>query len=283
MKPFWLMGRLGTVRAEPVEARCAQPPFDRLRANGVAYLVAGSLAALALAGCAAGGTPRTGTEAAAACRELPAADGTRLTMIRQTLTAGRPHAALAYLDEAAFDAPEAELLRADALRQTGRADAAAKLYEALRGSCLAGFAHQGLGLIARRAGRLDESAEHLHRARLALPTDAAIRNDYGEALLARGERDEAVHEFLTAMELGADDRRAALNLLFVLVRAGDEDKVAAFAHQAGLSPADVAAVRRRAAQAGPAWPDDARPVLGPAPAAPRETAAPPLPSSGVTP
>lgn len=241
-----------------------------------------ALAALALAGCVTDGALRAGGETTAACRELPAADSTRLTMIRQALAAGRPHAALAYLDEAASDAPEAQLLRADALRQTGRAEAAARLYEGLRGSCLAGFAHQGLGLIARRAGRIDESAGHLRRARLALPTDTAIRNDYGEVLLARGEQGEAVHEFLTAIELGPNDRRAASNLLFVLVRAGDEGKAADFARQAGLSAEEVAAVRRRAAQAGHPWQDDARPVLGPAPTA-RKAVEPSLPSSGVMP
>lgn len=55
-----------------------------------------------------------------ACAEISTEEATRLGLIRQMLLEGKPHAAIAHLDAARIKNEQAELLRADALRQTGR-------------------------------------------------------------------------------------------------------------------------------------------------------------------
>lgn len=183
---------------------------------------------------------------AGACREVPAADAAKLTVIRQMLTAGKPHAAIAYLDAVAIAAPESDLLRADGLRQTGREDEAAVVYRTLLRSCVAGYAHQGLGLIASNRGAVGEAVAALSEARRALPADPAIRNDYGYALMLAGKDDEALHEFLTSLELAPNDRRAANNLLVLLLRKGDEERATRFAEQFGVSGGDLGKLREAA-------------------------------------
>lgn len=180
------------------------------------------------------------------CRELPPAASTRLGVIRQMLVAGKPHAAIAYLDAARVEAPQADLLRADGLRHTGRADEAGRLYRKLLGSCVAGYAYQGLGLSASQAGRKQEAVAHLQAASAALPVDASVRNDYGYALMMTGENDTALHEFLTAIELAPNQRRAAHNLLLLLSRSGDDAKAAVFAKNFGVSADELAGIRQLA-------------------------------------
>lgn len=188
----------------------------------------GAMLAQPEAGRPQGGAIKAGT---GACPELPATDNTKLGLIHQMLEAGKPHAALAYLDAAAIDAPQARLLRANALRQTGSSAQASALYQDLTGSCVSGYAYQGLGLIANRAGRQGEALRQLRAATQALPVDAAIRNDYGYALMQAGELQAAQHEFLTAIELGQNNRRAVNNLIVLLLRQGENDQALAFAEQ----------------------------------------------------
>jgi Flp pilus assembly protein TadD len=183
-----------------------------------------------------------------ACKELPAAASTRLGLIRQMLTAGKPHAAIAYLDAARLDAPQAQLLRADGLRQTGRAEEADRIYRQLLRSCVAGQAYQGLGLSAGIAGKWSEAVAHLKAASAALPIDAAIRNDYGYVLMQSGDTAAALHEFLTAIELAPNQRRPAHNLILLLTRTGEDAKAAAFAEQAGITAEELAGIRRMAMQ-----------------------------------
>lgn len=180
---------------------------------------------------------------AADCNNLPPAESTKLGLIRQMLKTGKPHAAIAYLDAARISAPQAELLRADGLRQTGRENQAAQLYQRLLGSCVDGYAYQGLGLIASKAGKLQQAVNHLRAASAAMPVDASIRNDYGYALMLVNEGDHALHEFLTALELTADNRPAAHNLFLLLTRQGNHDKARLFAEKFGLSQQELARLR----------------------------------------
>lgn len=180
------------------------------------------------------------------CKALPAADGTRLGMIRQMLDGGRPHAAIAHLDAARIKAPQSDLLRADALRQTGRGKEAASLYQKLLGTCVAGNAYQGLGLLATHEGNVREAILQLHNASEALPIDPDIRNDYGYALLLAEEHEGALHEFLTAVELAPAHRQAAHNLLLLLYRTGKMDQAGKFAEQFGISAADLERLKQHA-------------------------------------
>lgn len=221
--------------------------------------------------------PHDGSEAAPAtaqalwtqgkndCKPLAAGDSSKLGIIRQMLQGGKPHAAIAYLDAAAIKAPQADLLRADGLRKTGRRAESDALYRQLTGSCVAGYAYQGLGLNASEQGKLAEAVRHLRAASAALPVDAAIRNDYGYALMSSGEREPALHEFLTAIELAPDHKRAAHNLVLLLTRNGDDAKAAAFAQRYGISADELEALRQLAGQPL-AKLDEALPALEPKPA-----------------
>lgn len=186
------------------------------------------------------------------CKELPAAASTRLGLIRQMLAAGKPHAAIAYLDASRLDVPQAQLLRADGLRQTGREEEADRIYQQLLRSCVAGYAYQGLGLSAGNAGKWGAAVTHLKAASAALPIDAAVRNDYGYALMQSGDAATALHEFLTAIELAPNQRRPAHNLILLLTRTGEDAKAAAFAEKVGISTKELAEIRQMAAQQGAA-------------------------------
>ena len=185
-----------------------------------------------------------------ACKELPAASSTRLGLIRQMLAAGKPHAAIAYLDASRLDVPQAQLLRADGLRQTGREEDADRIYRQLLRSCVAGHAYQGLGLSAGNAGKWNDAVTHLKAASAALPIDAAVRNDYGYALMQSGDSATALHEFLTAIELAPNQRRPAHNLILLLSRTGEDAKAAALAEKVGISGEELAGIRRMALQQG---------------------------------
>lgn len=203
-----------------------------------------------------------------ACKELPASASTRLGLIRQMLAAGKPHAAIAYLDASRLDAPQAQLLRADGLRQTGREEEANRLYQQLVRSCVAGHAYQGLGLSAGTAGKWTEAATHLKAASAALPIDAAVRNDYGYALMQNGQHDAALHEFLTAIELAPNQRRPAHNLILLLSRTGQEAKAIAFAEKMGISGQELARIQQVALQQGMETDEAVTGMAGPSTAGP---------------
>lgn len=177
---------------------------------------------------------------AGSCKnELPTEDATTLDFIRQILADGKPHAAIAHLDAARINDPQANLLRADALRQTGRQEQAAQIYNSLLGNCLSGYAYQGLGLIASNAGNIQQALEYLRLASSALPTDPSIRNDYGYVLMMSGQNKPALHEFLTTVELAPDYRQAANNLILLLYRDNQQSRVQAFADRFGISAEEL--------------------------------------------
>jgi len=180
------------------------------------------------------------------CEALPPAEGTKLGIIRQMLLSGRPHAAIAYLDAAHIDSPQSDLLRADGLRQTGRHEKATEIYRKLLASCVAGNAYQGLGLLAGQQGDVAEAVDQLQAASTLLPVDPDIRNDYGYALLLASNYDDALHEFLTAIELAPGNRQAAHNLLLLLYRTGQNEKAGKFAEQFGINAGDLVRLKEEA-------------------------------------
>ncbi len=168
------------------------------------------------------------------CPELSPEETTRLGLIQQMLAEGKPHAALAHLEAIKAKSERAELLRAHALRQTGRAPQAQVIYEQLASSCVSGHAYRGLGLIASQGGNLPEALRYLKAASNTLPTEHTIRNDYGYVLMQAGQNEPALHEFLTAVELAPNYRQAAHNLVLLLYKQGDLARAEAFARQFGL-------------------------------------------------
>lgn len=173
---------------------------------------------------------------------------TRLTMIRRVLDADQPYAALAHLDASGSRGPGADLLRADILRRLDRGSEAAALYRGLLSTCMVGAGQHGLGLLSGQQGKLAESLQHFRQARLAQPADPRIRSDYGYALLLSGDREAARVEFMTALELAPDHRKAALNLALLHHLNGDPSRGDALARHHKASPEELSALRREAAR-----------------------------------
>lgn len=183
-----------------------------------------------------------------ACGEISAEDATRLGLIKQMLTEGKPHAAIAHLDASQINNQQAELLRADGLRQTGRAPQAQAIYEKLANSCVSGYAYRGLGLIASNASNPTAAIDYLKTASAALPTEHTIRNDYGYVLMQSKQYETALHEFLTAVELAPDYKQAAHNLILLLYQQGDTDKAATFATRFGVEAEELQQLKKLAMQ-----------------------------------
>ncbi len=182
-------------------------------------------------------------------KELTGKEGPKLhlELIEKMLEGGRAHAALAHLDSLGPDAarPEAQLLRAEALRRTGQLEAAWKVYEPLLHSAVAAPAWRGLGLIKADQGDLVTSIAWLRRARDLSPTAGRIRNDLGYALLLNGELEQARIELVTALELEGGVR-AARNLVLVLLIEGQPTAADRVARRHEIDAAAVDRLRRRA-------------------------------------
>ena len=159
------------------------------------------------------------------------------------------------------DCSDKILLRADALRQVDRPDEARRQYERLIGGCLNAWAHHGLGLVAARQGQLDESIRELQQARQALPTDTRVRNDLGYALLLHRQWNDAQFEFLTVLDLQANEPRAMRNLVLLALAQGKSELARQLAEQFKL---DAVTIERLTSQAR----DLAQPVAPSPPAVP---------------
>jgi Flp pilus assembly protein TadD len=199
-------------------------------------------------GCISGSGPKTAEEALA--ESQPRSDPPRLhlELIEKMLESGKAHAALAHLDglspkEAA--APTARLLRGEALRRMDRLDAAWRVYEPLLLTDAAAPAWRGLALIKAEQGDLETSIAWLRRARDLQPTTARIRNDLGYALLLRGELADAENELITALELEGS-RRAARNLVLVLLLENQDESAQRLAERHKIGDAGLERLRQRA-------------------------------------
>lgn len=182
-----------------------------------------------------------------ACGEHYSAEvGLQVDMIRQQLEQGRPRAALAHLEARDFGHAETLLMRGDALRAVGRHDAADVVYQTLATGCLAAEAYQGMARNAVARGERREALLLMQEARRARPTDPAIRNDLGYLLLLEGQHHAAREELLTALELGGDGRRAASNLVMLLMQEGRTAEAERAAARHGVDAALVERLRRLA-------------------------------------
>lgn len=204
---------------------------------------------LLLSACAQLGPQQqnTGRQSADACgQDVDADSSVKLDVIEELMAQNRMHAALAHLDELGSDALQATYLRAEILRQSERPDEAGEYYQTLKDTCLKGWAHHGLGLIAGRQGQLDLALEELSFAADTLPIEPRVRNDYGYALLLNGDFQQARREFLTTLEL---DERAALaetNMVLLLFASGEPQKAAAFAKRVEMDTQTLAELEKQA-------------------------------------
>jgi Flp pilus assembly protein TadD len=206
---------------------------------------------MALAGCAldqvrneTAVTPPT----SGACPKLDAAVEVQLGLVRQMLDQDRAYAGLAHLaalDPAVQASAQARYLQAELLRHTGRAQEAETYYKGLLGSCVAGYGHHGLGLLAAEQD-LPQAIVELHEAARYWPTDPRVRNDLGYALLLADDVPAARREFMTAVELGDYKQRASLNLVLLMLYAGDDQGAGELGRQLKLSEGELERLRRRA-------------------------------------
>lgn len=186
---------------------------------------------------------------------------TYMSLISQMQAKGLYFASLAHLD--ALDqrwgaAPDSQLLRADALRETGQTGPAWQLYGQLNHGPTQARAAHGLGLLAGKSGDFAGALEHLRQASAAAPTDTAILNDLGYVLLQRGLLLDARITLMKAAELSPDNLRIWGNVALYLLVDGKPEQASALMDSRKLSPAvrnqiaDQARALREQAQASAA-------------------------------
>ncbi|RZS32146.1 hypothetical protein [Corticibacter populi] len=209
--------------------------------TGLGLLAASSV--LLLAGCAArapqgyGVAPEHNT-AAQAQQQLQAAEQaarvdteqTYLDLIVQMQQAGQWYASLAHTD--AFEQqygprPEARLLRADALRNTGQAEAARTTYLGLLEGATAARARRGLGLLLAAQGHYAQAVQQLELARRLNPIDATVLSDIAYAHMLDGRLDAARIPIQQAAQLAPNNARVQLNLALFWLASGHQAEATA--------------------------------------------------------
>lgn len=210
-------------------------------------LLAGSLA-----GCASNSVSESpwlvqkDTSAPRSCEPLTADQELVLGLSREMASAGRRHAALANLERLPSDVPQVRLSKARLLRVLGHGSEAETLYGSLLNSCLMADANHGLGQIEASRGRYTEAQGYLRNAASLSPANEAIRNDLGVVYMNQRRLSEARFELLTAMELEENSRRAALNMLTLLVYQGNWQGARELVSAKGLGSDDFKRAEQRA-------------------------------------
>jgi len=210
-----------------------------------------SLAAVA-SGCASS-TPKYLRAPSLAAPE-PAPQDSRnayLELIARMQLQGAWYASLAHVD--AFrqrygDPPALRLLQADALRETGQADAAIALYRDLSSGPQAAVAAHGLGLLAARRDGDAGSEQALARATQLQPLNADYLGDLGYARLRAGQFDQAREPLAKALELSPGNAKATANLALWAVLRGDTATAERLAQQASLNEDTLRSIQQQATQ-----------------------------------
>lgn len=167
-------------------------------------------------------------------------------LISRLLEQERYYAALAHIEaykQESGETPELLLHEARALYGLELDGQAMALFLRLRDTRLDGEAYHGLGLIAARDGDLDRATDYFIRAVRLRPTNIAMRNDLGFALLRAGRFRDARLQLATAMELDPDNERARSNLIMMMMIQGDNERAEELAASAGLDASDLAQLR----------------------------------------
>lgn len=150
-----------------------------------------------------------------------------LAVIQGLKDAGKPMAALAYLDD--FDAhypnqEAAAVLRADCLEASGDHDRAEPLYRRLAKGSRTGVPEAGLGRILAGRGDWAGAAAAYGEALKKSPADVRRLNDLGYALIKSGDAESALHPLRQATELSSNAAVSRNNLILALGRSGHDDE-----------------------------------------------------------
>ncbi len=200
---------------------------------------------------------------------------TYLQLIGQMQQQGAYYASLAHIDAFRLrygDPPELRRLQADALRETGQADAAEAIYQGLVNGNQAAAAWHGLGLIAVAQGQPAQADQDLQKAVQLQPINASYLSDLGYARLHAGQLDNAHEPLAKAAELAPGDLKINSNLALWALLRGDGAQAEAIMQHANMPQPTRDAVQKLALQLRAS----AQPVQAPAAAA---AAAPPAATS----
>ncbi len=145
--------------------------------------------------------------------------------------------------------PEIQVLRADALRETGQDKAATEAYQKLAASAKgadAAHAHHGLGLLAGRQDDFARAVMELREAAALDPVNARIASDLGYALMRAGALQDARVPVMQALELDARNPRVISNAVVWLMADGKRAQANAMMQKAALPEATRSAIRKEA-------------------------------------
>lgn len=176
-----------------------------------------------------------------------------LSMVVQMQRQGLWFASLAHIDalEARWKPSDySQLLRADALRQTGDKAVSTVLYQRLQNGPYAARAMHGQGLLAAAEGRFAEAATRLQAAQKLAPTDALLLNDLGYALLHTPRASEAGLPLKQAAQLQPKNPRIQSNLALYLALFAPPAEALAWMNQSEMSTEQRMRVLQQAQRLG---------------------------------
>ena len=158
-------------------------------------------------------------------------------LVEQRVRDGNYYAALAQIQSLPSEVATVAALRADILRQLQSPQAEA-WYVALQGSCLAGRAEHGLGLLAAQRNDYTQALKRLISASRLLPADSRVRNDLGFLYLHLNMDAPAEFELRTAYELAPEDKVPGFNLALLALLRQDEGAWAYWSDRVSLTTSD---------------------------------------------
>ena len=200
----------------------------------------------ALSGCSSSGFVREVERDTRMSDEGASEDAVYRDLIARLLAQDKHYAALAHIEEyklSGGNTPELMLYEARALYGLKLDGQAKALFLQLRDTRLQAEAQHGLGLIAARDGDLERATDYFIDAVRARPTDVAMRNDLGFALLRAGRFSDARLQLATALELEPDNERARSNLIVLMMISGDRQGVRELAASAGIEASELNRLR----------------------------------------
>ncbi|WP_018004761.1 tetratricopeptide repeat protein [Cupriavidus neocaledonicus] len=239
-------------------ARSAAVATGRMRTSAACLLLA------ALCGCAGGNNGASAMHEQAeaqvelarlrdkAARAEYSEQAVYLGLIRKMQQDGLYFASLAHIEVYVqrFGAgPEIQVMRADALRETGQDQAAIEAYQRLLATAKgaeAAHAHHGLGLLAGRQDDFARAVTALRAASALDPVNARIASDLGYALMRAGALQDARVPVMQALELDARNPRVISNAVVWLMADGKRAQANAMMQKAALPEPTRSAIRKEA-------------------------------------
>jgi len=170
----------------------------------------------------------------------------KLEMVDTLMARDRNFAALAQLQSSEQNNQEYWQRYGELLAKTGDLPRAERLFIGMRDKCDSSEAYHGLGMVALKQGKLDQSLALLEMAVNRMPASAAARNDYGYALLLKRDFPQAQMHLRTALELQNGNGTARQNLAVAYLLEGNEKGMKLLQTQYHLTDDELAFAKRLA-------------------------------------